>query len=409
MSIHIVIVGAGQASISCAAKLRSNDSSIKITIIGEEPSRPYQRPPLSKQYSKGLVNAESLQLRPEGWYKKNDVNCETGARVSSIDRSEKRVSLEDGRTIQYDKLILATGSRPRQLPAAVGGLLNGVHILRSLGDADALKSEFNEGKEVLIVGGGYIGLEAAAVFTDLGMKVRLLEAAERILQRVASPQTSDYFRSLHKQRGVEILEGTALECLLGDDDNQVVGALLSNNTELKVDFVLVGIGGIANDALAEAAGLTCNNGVQVDTRGRTNDLDIFACGDCARLQFNREWLRLESVQNAIDQAEIVAGEILGDGTDYLPFPWFWSDQYDVKLQIAGLSMGYDLTVVREGKRPGSRSVWYYRGTQFIAVDAMNDPQAYMVGRKLLDKAISPSRDMVTDTTINVKELLQTVT
>jgi 3-phenylpropionate/trans-cinnamate dioxygenase ferredoxin reductase subunit len=301
----------------------------------------------------------------------------------------------------YEHLVLATGSRPRHLPAAIGGDLGGVHVVRTLADVDAMAPGFVPGARVLIVGGGYIGLEAAAVAASRGMQVVLVEMAPRILQRVAAPETSDYFRALHGRHGVDIREGVGLERLLGD--GQVSGARLSDGTELAVDMVIVGVGIVPDTALAEAAGLAIDNGIAVDAQGRSSDPAIWAAGDCASFPYGDGRLRLESVPNAIDMADCVAGNILGRGVDYVPKPWFWSDQYDVKLQIAGLSTGYDRIVTRDGA--ASVSFWYYRGEALLAVDAMNDPRAYMVGKRLIDAGKSADPAVVADAAADLKVLL----
>ena len=262
---------------------------------------------------------------------------------------------------------------------------------------------FRAGGRVLIVGGGYIGLEAAAVASTLGLRVTLVEATSRILQRVAAPQTSDYFRALHAGRGVEVLEATGLlgmEALPGG----TIAAHLGDGRDLAVDFVIVGIGVAPNDALARSAGLACDGGIVVDAEGRTGDPAIWAAGDCTRLPYRGEMIRLESVQNAIDQAEAVAANMLGVGRPYVPQPWFWSDQYDVKLQIAGLNAGYDHVAVRAGAGP-ARSHWYFRGSELLAIDAMNDPRAYMVGKRLIEAGRSPAPAQLSDPALDLKALL----
>jgi 3-phenylpropionate/trans-cinnamate dioxygenase ferredoxin reductase subunit len=308
-----------------------------------------------------------------------------------------------GETIGYDQLALCTGSVPRRLPAAIGGDLEGVHVVRTLAYVDGMAPDLKPGCRVLVVGGGYIGLEAAAVCSGLGLKVTLIEAADRILQRVAAPVTSDWFRALHLSHGVEIREGTGLVRLLGTD--RVTGAVLSDGVEMAVDAVIAGIGITPATALAEAAGLTIENGIRVDEMGRTSDPAIWAAGDCASLPYRGGRIRLESVQNAIDQAEAVAANMLGAGEAYVPQPWFWSDQYDVKLQIGGLNMGYDHVVVRDGAE-GAVSHWYYKGETLLAVDAMNDPRAYMVGKRLIEMGKSPAPAAVMDPSTDLKALLR---
>jgi 3-phenylpropionate/trans-cinnamate dioxygenase ferredoxin reductase subunit len=322
--------------------------------------------------------------------------------VTGIDRAARQVHLGE-EVIAYDHLVLTTGSDPRRLPASIGGALDGVFVVRDLADVNAMAPHVVAGRRALIVGGGYIGLEAAAVAAKRGLQVTLVEMADRILQRVAAPETSDYFRALHQSYGVTIREGVGLDRLLGD--GQVTGARLSDGTELAADLVIVGVGISPATALAEAAGLEIENGIKVDAQGRTSDPAIWAAGDCASFPWRGARIRLESVPNAIDQAECVAENIMGAAKDYVAKPWFWSDQYDVKLQIAGLNAGYDRTLVRAGDKPGSQSVWYFRGHDLLAVDAMNDPRAYMIGKRLIEAGQSPSPEAVADADTPLKSLM----
>ncbi len=400
---HIVVIGAGQAGQSLVTKLRDLGFDGDITLIGEEPVPPYQRPPLSKGYLLGEIALERLYLRPESFYAEHDIALRLGQKVAGIDPTAKTVTV-GGEQVKYDQLALTTGSVPRSLPAAIGGDMEGVYAVRTLADVDAMEPEFREGRRVLIVGGGYIGLEAAAVASKKGLKVTLVEMAERILQRVAAPQTSDYFRAAHQGHGVTIREGIGLDRLLGD--GHVTAARLSDGSELPVDFVLVGVGIAPATELAEAAGLAIENGIRVDAEGRTSDPAIWAAGDCASFPYKDKRIRLESVGNAIDQAECVAANMLGAGKPYEAKPWFWSDQYDLKLQIAGLNAGYDKVVEREGEAEGARSFWYYRGDQLLAVDAANDPRAYMVGKRLIEAGKSPAPDVVADPATDLKALLK---
>jgi 3-phenylpropionate/trans-cinnamate dioxygenase ferredoxin reductase subunit len=398
----IVVIGGGQAGASLVAKLRAEGFDGAITLICEEPVPPYQRPPLSKAYLLGEMEEERLYLRPESFYAEHGIDLRLGARAEAIDPVARTVTA-GGETIPYDHLALATGSTPRRLPAAIGGALAGVYTVRTLADVDAMAPEFSEGRRVLIVGGGYIGLEAAAVAAKRGLRVTLVEAAPRILQRVAAPVTSDWFRALHRAHGVEIREGTGLDRLLGE--TRVTGARLADGSELPVDFAVVGIGIAPNAGLAEAAGIACEDGILVDDRGRTSAPGVWAAGDCARLPFRGTRLRLESVQNAIDQAEAVARNMLEADEPYIPQPWFWSDQYDVHLQIAGLNLGWDDIVVRPGEGE-SVSHWYYAGDRLLAVDAMNDARAYMVGKRLLEAGRSPGKAEIADPATNLKALLK---
>ncbi len=390
MAQNIMVVGGGQAAASFAAKLRELDTGCAITIIGEEASLPYQRPPLSKKYMTGEMTAERLLLRPENWYAEAGITCRRSCKVTALSLDEKTLTLATGEVLSFDKLLLATGATPRTLPDATGGALEGVYTLRTLADADRLGAEMQPGKRLLVIGGGYIGLEAAAVASRLGLKVHVVEMASRILQRVAAQQTSDWFRALHRNHGVEIMEAKSLSRLVGENGH-VVRAEFADGSVLDIDCVLVGIGVIPNDALAREAGLEVANGIVADGGTRTSSPDIFAAGDCAAFEFRGQRIRLESVQNAIEQGEAAARAMVGETVNYVPVPWFWSDQYDAKLQIAGLNMGYDHTVVRAGPREGSLSVWYFAAGSFIAVDSMNDSRTYMFGKRLLEtgRDISP--------------------
>ena len=399
---QIVVVGAGQAGASLVARLRKAGHEGGITLVGEEPAPPYQRPPLSKAYMLGDMELERLYLRPAHFYDEVGVDLRLGQRVDAINRARRMVQA-GGETIPYDTLVLTTGSAPRRLPSSIGGDLEGVHLVRDLADADAMGPRLEPGAKVLIVGGGYIGLEAAAVAAKKGLDVTLVEMSERILQRVAAPETSDFFRALHRAHGVDIREGVGLEALLGE--GHVTGARLSDGSVLDVDFVIVGVGIAPGAALAEAAGLDIDNGIAVDAEGRTSDPAIWAAGDCASFPYRGMRLRLESVPNAIDMAECVADNIMGAGRAYVPQPWFWSDQYDVKLQIAGLGTGYDRVITRPPSAPGSASFWYYRGATLLAVDAMNEPRAYMVGKRLIDAGKSPDPALVADPAVELKSLL----
>jgi 3-phenylpropionate/trans-cinnamate dioxygenase ferredoxin reductase component len=398
----VVVVGAGQAASALAAKLRSLGHKGAITLIGDETAPPYQRPPLSKGYLLGEMGEERLWLRSPEFYAENDITLRLGAAVTSIDRAARTVTVA-GAAVPYDELVLATGSIPRQLPASIGGALPGVHVVRTLFDVNAKKHRFVPGARVVIVGGGYIGLEGAAVASKLGLDVTVIEAAPRILQRVAAPETSDYFRALHQAHGVKIMEGVGLERILGEA--HVTGARLADGRELPADFVILGIGIRPATDLAEAAGLTLDNGIATDSHGRTSDPHIWAAGDCASFPWKAGRLRLESVGNAIDQAEAVAANILGADAPYAAQPWFWSDQYDCKLQIAGLNTGYDRIVTRAGEGEAV-SFWYYHGDTLLAVDAMNDPRAYMVGKRLIEMGKSPDPVAIADPDTNLKALLK---
>ena len=397
----IVIIGAGQAGSSLAIKLRALGYQGTVTLIGEEPYAPYQRPPLSKTYLLGEMALKRLYLRPEEIYRDQNIELRLGTQVTAIDPVAQVISL-GAETLSYDQLALTTGSTPRLLPEAIGGRLKNVFAVRGLADVDAMRPAFERGGHVLIIGGGYIGLEAAAVAAKRGLKVTLVEMADRILQRVACAETSDYFRALHQSHGVTLLEGVGLSSLTGTD--HVTAAILSNGTTLDIDFALVGVGIQPNTQLADAAGLTLNNGIETNALGQTSQSKIWAAGDCASFPYQGERIRLESVPNAIDQAEVVAANMLGAQKAYHATPWFWSDQYDVKLQIAGLNQGFENVVTRIGE--AGRSHWYYKAGQVLAVDAMNDPRAYMVAKRLIEAGKTADPALVADPGSDLKALLR---
>ena len=400
--MQVVVIGAGQSGAALVARLRGQGFAGGITLIGEETAPPYQRPPLSKGYLLGEMDADRLWLRGQDFYSEHGIDLRIGAPVTAIDPVARRVVV-GGARLKYDQLALTTGAIPRRLPAAIGGDLGGVYTVRTLADVDAMRAEFAPGRRVVIVGGGYIGLEAAAVAAKLGLEVTVLEMAPRILQRVASAETSNYFRALHQARGVRILESTGLERVLGD--GRVTRVRLTDGRELAADFVIVGVGVVPATQLAEAAGLQIDNGIWTDAMGRTSDPAIWAAGDCASFPQGEGRLRLESVGNAIDMAEAVADNILGAETPYTARAWFWSDQYDCKLQIAGLNTGYDRIVVR-GPVGDAVSHWYFKGLDLLAVDAMNDPRAYMVGKRLIEASRSVDPLALIDPATDLKALLR---
>lgn len=384
----IVVVGGGQAAASIAAKLRGLGYVGAVTVIGAEPVPPYQRPPLSKGYLLGEMPLDRLTLRGDDWWAANGVTLRMGTRVTGIDRAAKTLQTEAG-VIGYEQLALCTGASPRRLPAIIGGDLPGVFTVRNLADVDAMAPEFRPGRRLVVIGGGYIGLEAAAVARKLGLTVTLVEAAARILGRVACAETADAIRDLHRAHGVEIIEGTGLKRLTGD--SHVTGAELTDGRLIPADFVITGIGVTPDAALAQAAGLTVANGIAVDEYCRTADPAIWAAGDCASFPHAGERWRLESVGNAIDMGETVAANMLGANRPYLAKPWFWSDQFDAKLQIAGLNTGHDRVMTRHAE--GGLSNWYFRGDRLLAVDALNDPRAFMVGKRLIEgaKPVTPAQ------------------
>lgn len=397
----IVIVGAGQAGATLSEALRDKGYEGSVTLIGAEMDPPYERPPLSKAYLLGEMARERLYLRPKAIYEEKGIALLLGAPVTALDASAKTLTV-GGETLEYDQLALTTGSVPNRLPSTIGGDLGHVFTVRSLADIDRMQPFFQRNARVLVVGGGYIGLEAAAVAAKLGLQVTVVEMGERILGRVAAAETADVIRAEHLSHGVDLREGVGLERLVGEDS--VTGAVLTDGTELDVDFVIVGVGIRPDTRLAEEAGIACDNGIAVDDLGRTSAPDVWAAGDCTSFPYKGGRLRLESVQNAIDQAQAVAANMLGAGAPYIPYPWFWSDQYDLKLQIAGLNTGYDRVVRRAGD--GAVSHWYFRDDRLLAVDAVNAPRDYMVGKRLLEMGKTADPAAIADPETNLKELLK---
>ncbi|AZQ68601.1 pyridine nucleotide-disulfide oxidoreductase [Silicimonas algicola] len=397
----ILIVGGGQAGSTLAQTLRSEGYEGRVMVLGAEPVLPYERPPLSKAYLMGEVEQERLYLRPAAIYEEWKIEMRLGTPVTGIDTATQTVTAGN-ETLGYDELALCTGSVPNRLPAAIGGALDGVFTVRSLADIDRMKTRVSPGARVLVVGGGYIGLEAAAVASKLGLSVTVVEMSPRILSRVAAPETSDVIRAEHEAHGVRILEGCGLVRLTGE--GHVNGAELTDGSVLEIDFAIVGTGIRPDTALAEAAGIFCDNGIAVDEMGRTSAPHVWAAGDCASFPYKGGRMRLESVQNAIDQAQAVARNMLGANVPYVPHPWFWSDQYDLKLQIAGLGTGYDRIVVREGE--GGRSHWYFKDGRLLAVDAIDAARDYMVGKRLLEMGRTVDPEAVADASTNLKALLK---
>ncbi|MFC3629023.1 NAD(P)/FAD-dependent oxidoreductase [Paracoccus angustae] len=407
--MKIVIVGAGQAAASLAARLRAKGHGGEIVLIGAEPVPPYQRPPLSKAYLLGQMGLDRLVLRGADWWDDQRIALRLGETALIVD-PVRRVVVTDKGEVAYDALALTAGAQARRLPAAMGGDLPGVHVIRTLADVDALAPAMQPGRPLIVIGGGYIGLEAAAVARKLDMAVTLIEAAPRILGRVAAAQTADMIRALHRAHGVEILEGTGISHIAGTD--RATGVALNDGRELPADLIVTGIGVLPETALAQTAGLALDNGIATDALGRTSDPAIWAAGDCASFPWAGPGadpcadgrLRLESVGNAIDMAEAVADNILGADKPYRPKPWFWSDQFDAKLQIAGLGIGHDRIATRPGDGQHGGSVWYFRDGRLIAVDALNDARAFMIGKRLIEAGRSPDPAAISTTT-DLKALL----
>lgn len=379
----IVIVGAGQAGLKVAETLRRNGVEGKIVLVGDEPHPPYQRPPLSKKFLLGEVAPSALLLQQPEFFEKNGIELVLGRTVVLVDKSADRITFADGYALDFGKLVFATGSAPRMLPMP-GADKRGVHVIRSWNDAQRLHDELPRIENVVIVGAGYVGLEAAASLRSSGKSVTVVEMQDRLLARVACPKISGFLLDAHTAQGVEFLFQTGVTGLEGNP--RVRGVTLSSGEQIPADAVIVAIGGVPNQSLAKAAGLPCNDGIVVDSQGRTARANVFATGDCTRFPSRRygRMLRLESVQNANDQSRAVADTICGKAVDYDPVPWFWSDQYTFKLQMAGLSDGYDETTVEGDPCGGTLAITYMKNGEPIAVATINMARAYMMGRRALE-------------------------
>lgn len=411
---HCVVVGAGHAAAQLCASLVQAKSQSKwpgrLTVIGDDPLAPYHRPPLSKTQLSPVDPPPVQMIRAEAFYADHGIALRTGERVQRIDRDAKRVELagDDGgaaETLDYDKLVLATGSTHRR-PPVKGIDLPGVYTLQTAAHAEAVRGRLAGAKQVVVIGAGFIGLEVAASLRKLGVGVTVLEFADRPLARVTSGPVSDFFAALHRGHGVDLRTSTAAASIEADGDG--LSVTTSAGDVLPADFVVVGAGAAANDQLAADAGLETGNGVHVDENNRTTDPSIYAIGDCcsqhSALYGTR--MRLESVQNATDQAKTAAAAILGAPRPHVALPWFWSDQYDVKLQIAGVSTGYDNCVIRGTPEPGHAfSAWYLKDGRLLAVDAVNDARAYAVGSKIIPTRGCPDAKLIADPATAPKDLI----
>lgn len=404
-SRQIVIAGAGHAGGAAAAMLRQFGWAGAITLIGEEPIPPYQRPPLSKAWLKGEATAESLALRPASFYPDASIDLRLQTRVTGIDRAAKAVTLSDESTLTYDFLILALGARARRLPLD-GADLNGVLELRSAADADRLKAALRPGARMAVIGGGYIGLEAAASARALGADVTIVERESRVLARVACPMLSEFFQNFHRAQGV-VIEVDAKVAGLDGASGQVTGIRLGDGRVLPCDVALVGVGAVANDELARDAGLNCHNGVTVDLAARTSDPAIFAIGDCTSrpLPLYERTGRLESVPNALEQAKQAASVICGRPAPPPEVPWFWSDQYDLRLQIAGLPFDATEIVVRGDPRSGSFALFHLTKDDTVqAVEAVNAATEFMGGRRIIARRKRLTRARIEDMSVSMQQL-----
>ena len=384
----VIIVGGGHAGGQAAASLRQEGYQGEVTLLTDEPHIPYQRPPLSKQYLSGEHGIERVYLRPEKFYASKDITVRTGVRVEGIDTNAKTLACANGETLSYEKLLLATGARPRKL-ATPGAELAGVYYLRTIADVDAIRQDFKPGKRIAIVGGGYIGLEVAAVAVEMGLHVTVLEMEERILKRVTTPEMSAFYADLHTSHGVVIRTGMRAESFAGS--TRLQGVVCAGGETIEADLAVVGIGIQPNVELAEAAGLDCDNGIVVDQYTRTIDPDVYAVGDCTNHPnpvLGRR-LRLESVPNAMEQSRVAAANLAGGDKIYAAVPWFWSDQYDLKLQMVGFSAGADRQVTRGDPASRQFATFHLSGSTVIAADAVNSAREFMAARQLVGKTVDP--------------------
>lgn len=401
-----VIIGAGQAGFQVAASLRAEGYQEPVTLIGEEPHIPYQRPPLSKGFLLGKENHESVELRPLAFYRDHAIDLLTYETAISIDRAAGRVRLASGRAVSYDKLVLATGARNRLLPVS-GATLDGVLYLRSLGEAAALKQRLDHAHQIIVVGGGFIGLEVAAVASTLGKQVTVLEALPRLMSRVVAPVISDFYLRLHSSRGVQVVCNAAV-CEIVGSHGKAQSVKLSDGATHPADLVIVGIGVVPNSEIARAGGLKVANGIAVDEQVRTSDENIYAVGDCAEHpnRFATARIRLESVQNAADQGQCAAERILGRAGCYSAVPWFWTDQFDIKLQMVGISTDHDRAVTRGSAESRKLSVFYFKENRLIAIDSINRPLDHIIGRKLLAAGTSLTSEQAADESVDLKRFVQ---
>lgn len=402
---RVVIVGAGQAGGETARRLREGGFSGEIVLLGEEPCPPYQRPPLSKQFLSGTLPLDRLLLRPPEAYVRENIARFESTRADQIDRRDRRVCLADGSELSYDALVLATGSKPRTLPLGRGDLA-GVHVLRTVADVNAIRPGFVSGAKLVIVGAGYIGLEVAAVAREAGLDVTVVEGAARPLERVTSAELASFFLTEHASKGVRFIFDARCAVINGDERVRSVG--LQDGREIAADLVIVGIGVTPDVSLAEKCDLQVGNGIVTDRQCRTSDPLIFAVGDCASrplVHFGGRMERLESVHNAIESARIAAAVISGATSPVEEPPWFWSDQYDLKLQIAGLFAGYDRTILRGRMADRSFAMFYYRGERLIAVDAVNKPSEFLGTKMLIAMGLSIPPETVADESRPMKELV----
>ena len=400
----LVIIGAGQSAIQCINSLKKEGYAGSITMIGEEEHLPYQRPPLSKGFLEDSVNKERLYFKKLDFFTENKIQLKLGTSANKVDLENKLVFLSDDTHLSFDKLVFATGSRVRKLDFP-GSNLSSIHYLRGLDDAESIKNDLERSKEVVVIGAGYIGLEVAAIAAKKNVTVSVIEMADRVMNRTVDPQISDYYLKLHQNNGVKFIFNNSLEEIKGS--KKVESVLCSDGSEIKADMVIIGAGIIPNVELADQAGVFCDNGILVDEFGQTNYKNIYACGDCTshpNKLLNKQ-LRLESVHNAMEQSKTVAFSVLAKPLEYNQVPWFWSDQYDHKLQIVGLSGEHDNVIMRGNTKDQKFMLFYTKDNQLIAVNAVNNPKEFLICRKLVANKVKIKSEMISDINTNLNDLI----
>jgi len=401
---EIVVIGSGQAAIQAVMSLKRNEFTGSIKVIGEEDHLPYQRPPLSKDFLLEEYKPERVSLKKKEFYEENGVDLILGKRAESIDTILKEITLSDENKIRYDQLIIATGSRVRKLNVP-GSDKKGIYYLRDLDDANALKQRLKKNKKMVIVGAGYIGLEVASVAASLGVEVTVIEMANRVMNRTVDPIISSYYQKLHESNGVKIHLDNGLKAFEGGDSVNAV--LCSDGLMLEADLVVIGAGVLPNQEIAIEAGLECNNGIMVNEFGETSTAHVYACGDCTNHPNKglNTRLRLESVHNAMEQSKTVANTIMGNKEPYDQVPWFWSDQYDHKLQLVGISGDHDEVVMRGLEFEQKFLLFYLKNSELIAVNAINSSKEFLICRKLVANKVKISSDVIKDQSVNLNDLL----
>ena len=401
---NLLIIGAGQSAIQCISTLKKEGYSGSITLVGEEEHLPYQRPPLSKGFLEDSVNKERLYFKKLEFFTENKVQLYLGLSAEKLEIDNQKVYLSDNSELEFDKLVFATGSRVRYLDFP-GSELKSIFYLRDLDDAEAIKKDLETSENLVIIGAGYIGLEAAAIAAKKNKKVTIIEMADRVMNRTVDPQISEYYLNLHRSYGVKFHFNTSLETINKVSDSLEV--VCSDGTEVKADSVLIGAGVVPNIELAEEAGIYCDNGIIVNEFGQTNFKNIYACGDCTNHpnKILKKNLRLESVHNAMEQAKTVASSVMNNPIEYNQVPWFWSDQYDHKLQIVGLSGDHDLVTMRGTTNDAKFMLFYTKDEELIAVDAINNPKEFLISRKLVANKVKIKPKVISDLNTNLNDLI----